>query len=94
MGLTKDEMSALVHAVKRSHWSANVGMRMFLRRHPTLEPTPEMYALAVGVGRNPFPNIQGLPEGPFPVYKDRPWLDVRLWDSDEQRAWEAEIATL
>lgn len=92
--MTKDETSALLHAVKRSHWNAEIGMKMFLKRHPHLEPTPEMYGCAVGVGRTPFPNIKGLPEGPFPVYKDRPWLDCRLWESDEQRAWEEELKTL
>ena len=92
--MTRNEEVELVHAVKRSWWSASIGMLMFLRKHSHLNPTPEMYALAVGVGRTPFPNIVGLPEGPFPVYKDRPFYDARLRESASQKEWDAEIAEL
>ena len=90
--MTKNETSGLLEAVKRSHYNAEIGVKMFLKRNPHLEPTPEMYALAIGVGRTPFPNIKGLPEGPFPVYKNRPYFDARLWHSSEQEAWEKEAA--
>jgi hypothetical protein len=85
--VTYESLVSLVHAVKRSHWNAEVGVRMFLR---TAEETPEVYGYAIGVGRNPFPNIKGRKEGPFPVYPSRPFYDARLWESDEQRAWEEE----
>lgn len=87
-------MNALLQAVKRSHWDPIIGVKMFSRRHPNIEIGPEVWGLVVGVGRIPFVSIKGLPEGPFPVYKERPWYDSRLWDTDEQRAWEAEMATL
>lgn len=92
--MTKDEVSALLHAVKRSHWNPEIGMKMFLKRHPHLTPTPEMYGLAICVGRTPFPNIKGLPEGPFPVDKARPWWDARMWQDDDQKQWEMEMAEL
>ena len=92
--MTTAETSALLHAVKRSKWNAEVGMKMFLRKHPHLEPTPEMYGLAICVGRTPFPNIVGLPEGPFPEDKSRPWHDARMWNRPEQEAWEKEIQEL
>lgn len=92
--LNKEQQTALVHAVKRSRWNAEIGVRMFLKRNPTLSPTPEMYALAVGAGRTPFPNIKGLPEGPFPVYKDRPYFDARMWETEEQAQWDKEVADL
>lgn len=92
--MTKDETSALLHAVKRSHWDPEIGMRLFLKMHPHLEPTPEMYGLAICVGRTPFPNIKGLPEGPFPVDKQRPWWDARMWQDDDQTQWEAEMKEL
>lgn len=92
--MTKDETSALLHAVKRSHFNPEVGMQMFLRRHPHLEPMPEMYGLAICVGRTPFPNIVGLPEGPFPEDKSRPWHDARMWNRPEQAEWEKEMSEL
>lgn len=92
--MTKELLTELLHCVKRSHWSAVDGVRMFHKRHPEIELTPEHYGYAVGVGRTVFPNIKGLPEGPFPVYKDRPFYDARLWDTEEQRVWEAELARL
>lgn len=69
-------------------------MRMFLKRHPHLEPTPEMYGLAICVGRTPFPNIVGLPEGPFPEDKSRPWHDARMLNHPDQIVWEKEMAEL
>lgn len=69
-------------------------MKMFLKRHQHLEPTPEMYGLAICVGRTPFPNIRGLPEGPFPENKAAPWNDSRMWNDDEQKLWEKEISQL
>lgn len=92
--MTKDEINALCHAVKRSHWNPIIGVKMYMKRNPTVEITPEHYAIAIGVGRTPFVSIKGLPEGPFPVYKNHPWFDARLWDSPEQREWENEMGTL
>lgn len=88
--MTYERLVSLVHAVKRSHWNAELGAAMFLRHDPTAEPAPELYGYAIGVGRNAFPNIKGKKEGPFPVYPARPFYDARLWETDEQRAWEAE----
>ena len=92
--MTKGEMNALFESVKRCHWDPILGVKMFSKHHPHVPITPEVYGLAIGVGRTPFPNIKGLPEGPFPVYKDRPLYDARLWESDEQRQWEADMRAL
>lgn len=92
--MTPAETSALIAAVKKSHWNPEIGMRLFLIDHPHLIGTSEMYALAVGVGRTPFPNIIGLPEGPFPEDKSRPWHDARLWARPEQAEWEKRMAEL
>jgi hypothetical protein len=92
--VTAPELSALLHAVKRSHWNPEVGMKMFLRHHTHLEPTPEMYGYAICVGRTPFPNIVGLPEGPYPEDKKRPWHDTRMWNRPEQAEWEREMREL
>jgi hypothetical protein len=94
VGLTKHEMSALLHAVKRSHWNPRIGVALFLQDHLHIEPTPDIYALAVGVGRTPFPNIKGLPEGPFPLRKEAPWWDGRMWQSPEQSLWERRMEAL
>lgn len=92
--MTKDEESALIAAVKKSHYNPEIGMRLFLIHHPHLTPTSEMYGLAICVGRTPFPNIVGLPEGPFPEDKSRPWHDSRMWSRPEQAEWEAEMEKL
>ena len=92
--MTAPELSALLHAVKQSHWDPVIGVQMFHRRHPDVPLTPEVYGLAICVGRTPFPNIVGLPEGPFPEDKSRPWHDARMWRREEQKAWEAEMENL
>lgn len=92
--MTTVQLSALLSCVKRSHWNAEIGVKMFAKRHPEVELTPDVYGYAIGVGRTPFPNIIGLPEGPFPKYKDRPWYDARLWESEEQQEWEREMANI
>lgn len=92
--MKKDDVNALCMSVKRSHWNPIIGVKMFAKHHPEVEITPEVYAIAIGVGRTPWPNIQGLPEGPFPVYKNRPFWDERLWNTPQQRAWEAETNEL
>jgi hypothetical protein len=84
----------LLDAVKRCRGDAVRGLAMYCKRNNVTVVTPEMRGYAVGVGRTPFPNIKGLPEGPFPVYKDRPWYDARRWETDEQRAWDAEVEAL
>lgn len=93
-GLTQAEYGGLLSSVKRCHYNAEIGMRMFLIHHPHIKPTPAMYGLAISVGRTPFPSIQGLVEGPFPEDKSRPWNDSRLWNSPEQKAWEAQVSEL
>jgi hypothetical protein len=89
--MTKDEINGLCQAVKRSHWDPIIGVKMFSRHNPSFSPSPEAYGIAIGVGRTPFPNLKGLPEGPFPVDKARPYWDARLWLSEEQKQWEEEM---
>lgn len=92
--MTDAQMGAIIQAVKRSRWDAEVGMRMYLKRNPDVMPEPAMYGVAICVGRTPFPNIEGLKEGPFPEDKSRPWHDTRYRNSDDQRAWDREMAAL
>jgi hypothetical protein len=92
--MTDAQQGDIITAVKRSHWNPEIGMRMYLKRHPEVVPEPIMYAVAVGVGRTPFPNILGLKEGPFPEDKARPWHDTRYWRTAEQMEWEKGMAEL
>ena len=93
-GLTQAEVGGLLSSVKRCRWNPELGMKMFLKHHPHIAPTPALYGLAISVGRVPFPNIEGIKEGPFPEDKSRPWNDSRLWNSESQKAWDAEVAEL
>jgi len=92
--MTKEKLTELLQAVKRSHWNARVGVLMFRKHNPDIELVPEDYGYAIGVGRTPFPNIEGIKEGPFPVYPERQFYDARLWETPEQAAWEKEMAEL
>lgn len=92
--MTKAQISDLLHCVKWSHYNARIGIEMFMRRNPALHLTSEMLNLAVGVGRLTFPNIVGLPEGPFPVFKDRPFYDYRMWNRPGAKEWEEIIERL
>ena len=69
-------------------------MRMFLQRNPDVAAEPAMYGVAICVGRTPFPNIEGLKEGPFPEDKARPWNDTRYRNSPAQAEWDREMADL
>jgi hypothetical protein len=92
--MTSVEIGSLLDAVKRSHGNVQDGVRMFCKRNAGFAMTPEAYGYAVGFGRTVFPSIKGLVEGPFPVYKKRPWFDARMWESEDQQAWDAELKAL
>ena len=87
-------MGAIISAVKRSHWNAEIGMRLYLKRNPDVVPEPAMYGVSICVGRTPFPNIEGLKEGPFPEDKAHPWRDSRYRNSRAQAEWDREMAEL
>lgn len=57
-------------------------LTVWLSEHPDVKPEEARSFLSMCHGV-PFPSIRGKKEGPFPVYRDRPYYDARVHEGIE-----------
>jgi hypothetical protein len=78
-------MGGLASEIRRVHGyclESSDSLTRWLAANPTVSKLEarSMASMSHGV---PFPSIRGLVEGPFPVYKDRPYFDARFHEGEE-----------
>lgn len=83
--MTKDEKNDLAFKVRLSHGychDQSQVLREWLEAnsHVNIKEARSFISMCQGV---PFPSIRGKKEGPFPVYKDRPYYDARVHEGIE-----------
>lgn len=72
--MTDEQLSNTLGALVRDTGGDGLSTPDYIAKmRPDLEWTPQVVGVVTALGRSPFPSIQG----PFPVDKDRPFLDLR-----------------